>query len=215
MRCWVGMAAALAAAWVPAFCVHAQDGRVGIREQLPYVDVVHEGKKVRIQRIQDVQHRLIDNWAHTSRPCPPSCIQPLRAAPGIETVAELELLEFLEQRVKLGTGVLVDARAPELHRLETIPSAMNIPGAILRAENPRIEKLLTALGARKRGARWEFGDAAELLLFGNGAWSDDSRLAVLALLDLGYPADKLKYFRGGLQSWRSLGLTTVVPARAP
>ncbi len=30
-----------------------------------------------------------------------------------------------------------------------------------------------------------------------------------ALLNLGYPPHKLKWYRGGMQSWEQLGLTTV------
>jgi rhodanese-related sulfurtransferase len=30
-----------------------------------------------------------------------------------------------------------------------------------------------------------------------------------ALLKLGYPAAKLKWYRGGIQAWESVGLTTV------
>jgi hypothetical protein len=32
---------------------------------------------------------------------------------------------------------------------------------------------------------------------------------IWALLDYGYPAHKIKYYRGGMQAWQLLGLTTV------
>lgn len=193
----------------------AQEVRVGIREQLAYVDVVHEGRKVRIQRIQDTQNRLVDNWARTSRPCPPACIQPLVPVPGVQPVAELELLDYLQNRVNAGQGLLLDTRAPELYRLETIPTAVSVPASILRPDHLGLEGVLTALGARREAGRWDFASAAELLLFCNGPWSDDSVRAMTSLVALGYPPHKLKYFRGGLHSWRALGLTTIVPARGP
>jgi hypothetical protein len=31
------------------------------------------------------------------------------------------------------------------------------------------------------------------------------------LLAMGYPAHKLKWYRGGIQEWKQLGLTTVAP----
>ncbi|HEB77112.1 MAG TPA: rhodanese-like domain-containing protein, partial [Methylothermaceae bacterium] len=31
------------------------------------------------------------------------------------------------------------------------------------------------------------------------------------LISLGYPADKIKWYRGGMQAWLSLGLTTEKP----
>lgn len=34
-------------------------------------------------------------------------------------------------------------------------------------------------------------------------------MAVKALLSYGYPAAKIKYFRGGMQNWKALGLTTI------
>ena len=31
------------------------------------------------------------------------------------------------------------------------------------------------------------------------------------LSDIGYPETKMKWYRGGMQSWLSLGLTTIKP----
>jgi rhodanese-related sulfurtransferase len=192
--------------------VGAQELRVAITAQRPYLDVQHEGKLVRIQRIQDTNHRLIDSWSRTSRPCPPACIQPMQIAPGVLSVGELELLDFLDQQVRNGRGVLLDNRLPEFFRLETIPSAINLPFGVLQRDNPQVAKVLEALGARRQGDQWNFQQAKELLMFCSAVWSDDSARAVRALLTLGFPADKLKYYRGGLQAWRLQGLTTVVPA---
>ena len=33
--------------------------------------------------------------------------------------------------------------------------------------------------------------------------------AEFSLLKMGYPPEKLKYYRGGMQAWTSLGLTVV------
>ena len=35
--------------------------------------------------------------------------------------------------------------------------------------------------------------------------------AIRGLLDAGYPGDKIRYYRGGMQMWQLWGLTTVVP----
>jgi hypothetical protein len=32
-----------------------------------------------------------------------------------------------------------------------------------------------------------------------------------ALMELGYPEEKMKYYRGGMQAWQLLGFTTIVP----
>jgi len=33
------------------------------------------------------------------------------------------------------------------------------------------------------------------------------------LIKLGYPEEKMKYYRGGMQAWQLLGLTTIVPEK--
>jgi hypothetical protein len=42
-------------------------------------------------------------------------------------------------------------------------------------------------------------------------WCDQSPRAIKGLLHLGYPAEKLLYYRGGMQDWMILGLTVVTP----
>ncbi|HIL42989.1 MAG TPA: sulfurtransferase, partial [Gammaproteobacteria bacterium] len=51
--------------------------------------------------------------------------------------------------------------------------------------------------------------AKTLYLFCNGLWCGQSPQAIKALLTIGYPASKLKYYRGGMNVWHSLGLSTV------
>ena len=59
---------------------------------------VHQGDDlITIQRIQDQSNVLTGGFTKTSRKCPPFCIQPFQAAPGVTTVGELELLTFLEK----------------------------------------------------------------------------------------------------------------------
>ena len=53
--------------------------------------------------------------------------------------------------------------------------------------------------------------AKTLILFCNGAWCGQSPTNLRALMDLGYPAHKLKWYRGGMQAWEQLGFTTVNP----
>jgi rhodanese-related sulfurtransferase len=134
----------------------------------------------------------------------------MHSAPGVDTLGELELLDFLVRDVRAGSGLLLDARLPEEFQVETIPSAVNIPFSVVRQDNPHLRDILLALGARWTGAQWDFGAARSLLVFCAGAWSGDAAQAIRAMLSMGYPASKLKYYRGGMQSWRSLGLTTVV-----
>jgi rhodanese-related sulfurtransferase len=58
---------------------------------------------------------------------------------------------------------------------------------------------------------WDFTNAKELVLFCNGPWCGQSPRAIRGLLKLGYPANKLFYYRGGMQMWQMGGFTTIVP----
>lgn len=186
---------------------------VNLTESVPYLDIEHEGRMVRIERIQDSTNKLDNSFAKTSRPCPPFCIHPMRAAIGVETVGELELLDFLVSKVRKNRGLLIDARLPEWYQKGTIPGAVNIPWTILASgpDNPHTARILRALDAKDVNGEWDFRDALDLLLFCNGPWCDQSPRAIKNLLSLGYPPQKLQYYRGGMQLWQLMGLTTVLP----
>lgn len=208
--------------WVLLLCViwlgdaiAADDVEVKITEKLPYLEIVHEGKTIRIERIQDTANQLNNSFAKTSRPCPPFCIHPIEIAPGVKTVGELELLDFLSKQVRQNSGLLVDARMPDWYEKGTIPGSINIPFTILSAglENPHTSRILKLLGAEEKDGKWNFANARELLLFCNGMWCDQSPRAIKNLLSLGYPAERLLWYRDGMQSWQMLGLTVSVPEK--
>jgi len=50
-------------------------GRVQKGQKMPGQ---YGNSKVTVQRIQDTNNRLTDDYAKTSRPCPPFCIQPTK-----------------------------------------------------------------------------------------------------------------------------------------
>jgi rhodanese-related sulfurtransferase len=190
---------------------HAAAG-VGITEAMPYVEVDHHGIPVRIERIQDTDNRLVDDFSKTSRPCPPFCIHPMSAAPGVTTIGELELLHFLQTDVAEHTGLLIDARMTTWYDSETIPGAVNIPFVIFTTTTDKRDRILELLGAKiSASGELDFSDVLKLGLFCNGPWCDQSPRAIKALISAGYPADKLMYYRGGMQAWKMFGLTTVLP----
>lgn len=164
------------------------------------------GKTLQIERIQDTAHRLDDEFTKTSRPCPPFCIHPISAAPGVETVGEIEVIDFLKTSVADGRGLLIDSRVPEWHAKGTIPGAVNVPFSTLEPNNPYRDEIIKALGGSKTGSGWDFSNALDLMMFCNGPWCDQSPRAIRNLTDAGYPADKIKYYRGGMQLWLLLGL---------
>lgn len=200
----VGMAAASAAQ------VAAQDVR--LTEELPEVRMVLQGREVVIGRNQDQSATLSGDFTKTSRPCPPFCIHPMQAAPGVETLGELELIAFLQSHVAAGSGVLMDSRLPEWFAKGTIPGAVNVPFATLAPTNPYRDQILAALGGQPRaGGGFDFSGALHLALFCNGPWCDQSPRAIRYLIEAGYPAERLHYYRGGMQNWLLLGLTVIRP----
>ncbi len=185
---------------------------VRITKDLKYLDVEHAGKIVRIQRIQNTKNRLTNSYTKTSRPCPPFCIHPMVVARGVKTVGELEVLKFLDTKVKKNEGLLIDARMPQWYSNGTIPGALNIPFTLLKTENNAyLDKILQLLGGVKKGTKWDFSNARDLLIFCNGPWCDQSPRAIKSLIKVGYPRNKLFYYRGGMQNWELLGLTVVIP----
>ncbi len=186
---------------------------VNIKEGLPFVDVDINGESVRIERIQDTNHKLKNSYTKTSRPAPPFTIQPFQPIKGIETITELDVIDFISHEMSENTGLLVDARMPKWHKIGTIPGATNIPFSILstKGENPYISQIFELFGASNNNGKWDFSDAQTILIFDNGPWCQQGVRAMKNLLHLGYPSSKIKYYRGGMQYWQILGLTTIIP----
>ena len=186
---------------------------VGITKSFSYLDVMHDEKMVRIERIQDTSNKLNNSFTKTSRPCPPFCIQPIQLHPDIKTMGEVELLIFLDTEVKKNKGLLIDARMPAWFEKGTIPGSVNIPFTILSdgLKSQHAQKIVNLLGAKKIKDEWNFSNVKKLLLFCNGPWCSQSHFAINGLLELGYPPSQLYWYRGGMQSWQLFGLTTVIP----
>ncbi|OQX74571.1 MAG: hypothetical protein B6D59_01875 [Campylobacteraceae bacterium 4484_4] len=185
---------------------------VKITPDIPYLYVNHMGQKVKVARIQDTTHRLTDDYTKTSRECPPFCIHPTSVAKDVRTIAEVEMVRFMKEKVSAGKGLVIDARLKSWYELETIPSAVNIPYPVMeKADRERAKKLFTFLGMEiDKSGQWDFSHAKELAVFCNGVWCDQSHRLIGSMLKFGYPAEKIYYYRSGFQGWKLLGLTTVV-----
>ena len=185
---------------------------VKINRDISSVTILDSGHKIEIKRVQDVAHRLKDDFTKTSRPCPPFCIQPTKVDPNIDTVAELEVFKFMENKIKEHKGVLIDARLKSWFELETIPSAINIPYQTLQNSNKKkIAKIFQLLGMKiDSSGNWNFDNAKELTIFDNGPWCSQATHLIKVLQKYNYPTSKIYYYRSGLQGWKLLGLTTVV-----
>ena len=83
-----------AAMTIAPFAAHAENKPVDITfGGKSTAQVMHKGKLVTIQRVQDNGNNVDASFAKTSRPCPPFCIQPISLAPGVETIGENEIEE--------------------------------------------------------------------------------------------------------------------------
>jgi len=213
-------AALLAGLIIPGLSAAAENK---IAADLTSVDVMHNGQKVTISRGHDLHATIPEAFQKTDRGCPPFCVQPIRLAPGVETVGEIEVLGYLKRAGEGDTSVLiVDSRTPDWVMRGTIPGSVNIPWTKINtdtagtfgtpAEAATIDQILSEqFGAAKGTSGWDFSKARTLVLFCNGIWCPQSSINIKTLVKLGYPADKIKWYRGGMQDWFSVGLTTVKP----
>ncbi len=184
--------------------------KVNITKDIPYVDVDVWGVPIRIMRIQDTNHKLRNSYIRTSRPTPPFYIQRFQPIPGIETYGELETIKFIRDKLNNDEGLLIDARMPQWYRQGTIPGAMNVPFTML-AQKRYVDKVLSLFGAQKKNGKWDFSNALTILFFDNGPWCQQAVTAMKHLVALGYPKNKIKYYRGGMQYWQIVGLTVFNP----
>lgn len=180
-----------------AFAADAEK-QVNIRPDVPSVVVETADGPVTIERIQDTEHEITGYFAKTSRACPPFCIQPAQAADGVATIGELELLDMLADK----EARVIDARTVDWHAEETIPGSVNIPYT-------EIAGRLDELGCVGSSGAWDCAGAVRVALYCNGLWCGQSPTAIRAMLRENYPADHIFYYRGGMQAWKILGLTTV------
>ena len=175
-----------------------------------------------ISRNQDNKATIHPAFTKTSRPCPPFCIQPMHpfAPASVDTVSELDIINAVRDMAKGDKSIMViDARTPvwtTAKRGGTIKGAVNIPftklnsKAVAKDPDAVIDILTGKFGVVDNGTGvLNFSKAKTLYLFCNGLWCGQSPAAIRALLSIGYPESKLKYYRSGMNAWHSLGLSTV------
>ncbi len=206
----------ISVALLSATASHAEKAlAVNIVKGMGSVEVMHNGKKTSIMRNQDQKNTVNPAFAKTSRKCPPFCIQPSTLAPGVETIGEVEIIDYLAKMSGGDSSILViDSRTPDWVAKGTIPGAVNIPWTALNpakgADPISIGEIMTEkFGVKDLEGLWDYSDAKTLVMFCNGMWCGQSPNNIKNLLNFGYPAHKIKWYRGGMQDWEILGLSTV------
>lgn len=181
--------------------------KVKITPDISYLYIYHKGKAVKTHRIQDTKHKLTGEYAKTYRPG--TYIQPIDLNNGVETIGEVEVLQFMKLKVNRKKGLIFDVRDRAMYAKESLPSAVNIPVKI--GKNDRaMKKIFKSLGmVELEDGSWNDRRAMELIVYCDGPWSQKSAEMINSLLEHGYPANKIFYYRGGFQMWKILGFTTV------
>ena len=202
---------------------------VGVTPDLMSVTIKVEGKEIEVKRNQDNFNTNIPAFAKTSRACPPFCIQPMHLGNDVETVGEVEVVNYIKKMSEGENIVLVDSRTPDWLIRGTIPGAINVSwinlvpskGAttegivtimteqfgVKLAKETDIDDVDEAIVDGKAAEVFDFSTAKTLVMFCNGMWCGQSPASIKTLVKYGYPSKKIKYFRGGMQTWELMGFT--------
>lgn len=185
---------------------------IKITRSIDSVAIEHNGQDVVIERNQDANGVAELTWTRTGRKCPPFCVQPMVAAPGVTTVGIKEVIDFMNNALAVDDGLIIDARTSDWFERGTIPGSINIPFTQLNrqqgGDDLSIESAFELFGVTGEEGNWNFSNAKKLVLWCNGWWCGQSPTAIRGLLNEGYPAEKLFYFRGGMQNWKIYGLNS-------
>ncbi|MEE8588715.1 MAG: rhodanese-like domain-containing protein [Sulfurimonadaceae bacterium] len=210
-----------------AFVVHATDNSV---LQYTGVDSTHENG-VQYHLARDIPKECFElkvtnatvwegNYAAKSVPeqCKGTLVQtvgklsPMHMAEGIESYGELEVLNFIKEMATNKELILVDSRGSDWYEYDTIPGAVNYWFSMVK--NPQkypdeFEFMLEDLNVvTNKDGTYDFSKAKTMLLFCNGPWCGQSPAAIRGYLKIGYPVEKMKWYRGGMHVWKSLSMTT-------
>jgi rhodanese-related sulfurtransferase len=113
-------------------------------------------------------------------------ITPMTIAAGVRTVGELEVIAHIEAGLPL-----VDCRLERYVDEGTLPTARSLPHTELRARASEIDPTV------------------DTVLFCNGPQCAATPDAIRILLEAGHPPERLRFYRGGIHDWVTLGLPLV------
>ena len=125
-------------------------------------------------------------------------LQPLIPAEGVTLVSEREMLLALNDK----SALIVDMRLENEFFVETIPRAINVPYM-------DVEDHMETLGCKRKADKWDCSDAKKIYTFDNGPVCTKTPMGVRILISLGFPPEKIFYYRGGMLVWSTIGLTMV------
>lgn len=104
----------------------------------------------------------------------------------------------------------MDSRTKDWFDKGTIPSAVNIPYDELTFDEDfelEYERAYELLGIKIVDKnKYDFSKAKTALFFCNGSWCAQSPRAIKTLIKIGYPKEKILWYRGGIASWVGVSL---------
>ena len=124
-------------------------------------------------------------------------IRPMVPTPGVTPVGELEVIAALQD----SDYIVIDTRTVETQYGGTIPGSIDI-------RYDEIADRLDEVGCESAQAGWNCEQALNVVLYCNGPNCGQSPRAMAAMVEAGFPASKIFFYRGGMLAWTSLGLTT-------
>ena len=137
---------------------------------------------------------------------------PMQLHEDIDTYGELEVLAFMKEMQENESMILIDSRKEEWYNYRTIPGAVNMPFHHFKERQSfefEFEHEIKRLGVKiNDDDTFDFTKAKTLTSFCNGPWCSQSVAMIIALLEIGYPPEKIKWYRGGLQTWLAAGMTS-------
>ncbi len=126
-------------------------------------------------------------------------VQALVPQAGVTLVNEIDVLHALNDPATM----VIDMRDEDEPLKSTIPNSYHIP-------YNELEDRLDALGCQRRSDKsWDCTRASKILAFCYGPMCVQSPTGIAIIVGMGYPVEKISYYRGGMTDWQALGLTTV------
>ncbi len=172
--------------------------------------IIVDGKPFVIGRNQNRKNLMPKIYQKTGR----GIIKPLHPFKPhkVETIAELEMIGYMK-RISAGDKktIVVDSRAPIwLNLTGHLPGAVHVPYKQFLDKNEALEIMQDEFDVVLRpDGSLDFSQVKTLAIYCNGNWCKMSPTLIRELLKYGYPAEKIKYYRGGMQAWILLGLPTI------
>ena len=139
-------------------------------------------------------------------------IYPIEIDEDIDTYGELEVLAFMKQMQTDDSMMLIDGRKQDWYDYRTIPGAINMPFHHFKERESfefEFEHALRMLGVKiQMDETLDFSQVKTIVVFCNGPWCSQSVAMIEALVEIGYPVEKISWYRGGMQTWLAAGMTS-------